>query len=75
VLSCVRQMCWHRYRVRKGLVMLLSVMLVVLKLCSFFSLIYNKSPFIEGQRWTCLNMSILCHMEALQTFKRAVVAI
>jgi hypothetical protein len=57
VLSCVGQMCWHRYRVWEGLVMLLFVIFVVAKLRFFFSLIFNKSVFIEGRRWTCLNMS------------------
>jgi hypothetical protein len=57
------------------LVISLSVMIViVVKLRSFFfffffSFIFNKSAFIEGRRWICLNITVLYYIEASLTYR------
>jgi hypothetical protein len=66
VLSYVRQMCWDRYGIRKGLVLSLSVISVVAKPYSFFSLIII---YIGTPRGTEVEMTLYIDHLPHRTFK------
>jgi hypothetical protein len=67
VLSCVKQMRWYRYKVWKGLDILLYVIFIVqlLLFLIFFSFLFHSSALVEGRRCTCIYVQILCHIYPL----------
>jgi hypothetical protein len=78
--SCVRQMCWFRYRIWKGLdvsfpVIFYSAVVSLVLLLVFVLFVFSSSAFIEGRRYTCIYMSILCHIEASKIYNGALVAV